>query len=172
MKFSKYLLLVFVSLMLFSCRQKPKIEDYGNNFLQEIIVTEEGHFRGMSIGDDIEKVRSGETAELIENERNYLFYSQKINDADYYNVAYYFDKSGLFDINFTSNFASKQNADALFIDLKDYFEKLYGDPKSEQDYLVWRTKSDVSNNIEIAMIAHQDTLQGGFINLTIMNYDY
>lgn len=172
--------LILILMVLSSCRQKPEVSEYGQNF-QHIFVSDSGHFRGVNIGDDIERVKQIEKGTLIEEQSNYLLYQDKLDEDDKFDVAYYFDKSGLYTINFRGNFESETKSREVFNSFHDYYSKVYGKPQKQEAYSVWKTKSNLSDHIEIALINHDISKEthgqktekgGGFISLSIMNYDY
>ncbi len=163
-----------------SCQQKPQVAAYDETF-QSIFVSDEGQFRGVSIGDDIETVKQVEKGNLIEEQPNYLLYQDTLSKADVFDVAYYFDPSGLYTINFRGNFDEEQKANEVFTNFHDYYTRLHGNPKIRDGYYTWKTKSEKSKHIDISLINHPTKQEyhgemvgeeGGFISLSIMNYDY
>ena len=63
-----------IAVLISSCNQKPDISSQSNTF-KEIVFTGEGNFRGISIGENIEKVKGKEKAKLVTEEKDYLYYN-------------------------------------------------------------------------------------------------
>jgi hypothetical protein len=172
--------LLFTILLVHSCKQKPQVAAYNETF-QSIFVSDEGQFRGVNIGDDMETVKQVEKGTLIEEQPNYLLYQDTLGQQDLFDVAYYFDPSGLYTINFRGNFKQEQRANEVFTSFHDYYTRLHGNPSIRDGYYTWKTKSEKSEHIEISLINHRTQIdihgtlegqEGGFISLSIMNYDY
>jgi hypothetical protein len=163
-----------------ACKDKPQVATYDETF-QYIFLSDEGHFRGVSIGDDIETVKKAEKGEQIEEQYNYLLFQDTLDAQDKFDIAYYFDKSGVYTINFRGNFSSEEKSNGVFMNLQDYYTRLYGKPAIQDAYYIWKTKSEKSAHIEIALINHATSRQlhgetvgkeGAFLSLSILNYDY
>lgn len=160
------LLMIFFS----SCRTKD-VSEYGD-LLKPVMITDEGHLRGVSIGDDIEKVKNTEQAKLVEEESDYLYYDQQLNEDDFLNVAYYFDHTGLYEIMLDVTFEQELKANELFTSLHNFYTERHGNPKIEEGYYIWKTTSEVSTHIEIALKNTSPGNEKGFVTLIISNFDY
>jgi hypothetical protein len=174
------IVLLFIVLLQISCTQKPEVAAYDETF-QNIFVSDSGQFRGVNIGDNLETVRQTERGTLIEAQPNYLLYQDTLGRNDTFDVAYYFDPSGLYTINFRGNFNKTERANQVFTSFNDYYTRLHGNPSIRDGYYTWKTSSEKSKHIEISLINHNTMMEvhgkmegkeGGFISLSIMNYDY
>ncbi|MDQ3193316.1 MAG: hypothetical protein M3Q58_17165 [Bacteroidota bacterium] len=160
---------IILATMIYSC--KPEVSEYGDKF-ENIVLTGEGIFRNVNIGETLEAVKSKEKGKLVEEDTDYLYYDFEINSTDYYNISYYFDNTGLYETMFDATFDKKADAQELFNNFNDYYTKLYGKPKNEEGFLIWQTSSDVSNKIEIALVNNSTGNENGYVSLIISNFDY
>lgn len=163
----------FFTLLLFlvSCDRNNKLSEKGE-MLEKIILTEEGHFRGITIGDKIDKVKNVEKAALADEDKDYLYYDINLNENDFYNIAYSFDESGLYEIMVDVNFDNKAEVEELFNSFDKYFTDKYGEGFMEENFTIWKTSSDVSKQIEIAMTNNIEDSGEGYLSIAISNYSY
>jgi hypothetical protein len=166
----KISLSVLFALLLFSCKTKS-ISEYGNLF-ESVVVTSEGHLRGISIGESIEVVKDTEKAKIMEEEADYLFYDHSMNENEFYSVAYYFDNSGLYEIMLDATLENEKRGNELFTSFHSFFTERHGNPKIEEDYYIWKTTSDLSKHIEIALKNNSLPNEKGYVSVIVSNYDY
>ena len=84
--------LIFI---IFSCTQpKSKLSQYGPVF-ENVMLTDEGAFRGFSFGDSLGMIEVKETGKPVEKDRDYLYYEYKLTTAGSFNIAYDFDERGV-----------------------------------------------------------------------------
>ena len=172
--FKRYVISLFaiiIAVFISSCNQKPDISSHGNTF-KEIILTGEGNFRGISIGENIEKVKGKEKAKLVTEEKDYLYYNLPLDSSNFFDLSYYFDYSGLYEIMFDATFDKKTKADELFKSFYDYYTAQYGTPQIQEKFHIWKTSSSISKHIEIALVNKSEIPENGYISLIISNYDY
>lgn len=155
---------------IYSCNQNT--DDSVENKFEKIILTGEGIFRNINIGESLETVKAKETGKLVEEDIDYLYYDVELDSTDYYNISYYFDNSGLYETMFDATFNKKSDAEELFNNLNGYYSKRYGEPTNEEGFYIWETSSDVSKKIEIALVNNSEGTENGYVSLIISNYDY
>jgi hypothetical protein len=161
---------ILLSLLLFSCRTKD-VSEYGNLF-ESVVITDDGQLRGASIGDDLEKIKNIEQAKIVEEESDYLFYDQSLNENEYFNVAYYFDNTGLYEIMLDVTLENEKKGNDLFTSFHNFFTERHGNPKMEEGFYIWKTTSDVSEHIEIALKNNSKPNESGYVSVIVSNYDY
>ncbi|HET6244451.1 MAG: hypothetical protein H0V01_06900 [Bacteroidetes bacterium] len=154
-----------------SCNQTSDLSEYGETF-EKIILSKDGSFRSINIGESIEAVKAKETGNLVEEDTDYLHYDVELNKTDYYNITYYFDGSGLYETMFDATFDKKSSAEELFKNFSAFYSNQYGEPKNEEGFHIWETSSAASKKIEIALSNNSGGTENGYISLIISNYDY
>ena len=167
--FFLYTGLLLTTLFFASCNGNGDVSENGEMF-EKIILKEEGHFRGAVIGDKIDKVKKGEEAVLSEEDKDYLYYDVSINENDYYNVAYYFNENGLYEIMVDVNFDSKAEMEDLYNSFNKYFTSKYGEGIIEENFIIWKESPDASKQIEIAMTNNIEDSGEGYLSITISSY--
>jgi hypothetical protein len=159
-------------LIVIACNNKKNASDYGSAF-SKIIVSDDGLFRGAHMGEKPENIKAREKANLIDEDGiYYLYYDESISETDFYNVAYYFDESGLYEIMFDANFEKQGESEELFNNFSNYYTDRFGQAKKEENYHIWKTSSGNSKNVEIALVNNSTDNGGGYLSLIITNYDY
>lgn len=165
----KFTLFIFlIGLLLGSCKQEE------SPYFKTILISENGHFRGISIGDNIDKVKTNENKIfLVDKMRGYLHYDYEIDMGNSYTVSYDFSKTNLlYEIETTVYLDDITDAPILFNTFHNHFSQKYGKGKVEEDnYTTWKTISKkTQNNIEIAML--NESISYGIISIKIRNLDY
>ncbi|MDG1476155.1 MAG: hypothetical protein P8Q14_03340 [Vicingaceae bacterium] len=165
--FPKLILLLSIC-FLFAC---------GNNkspYYEEILNSDKGQFRGVEIGSSIEQIKTLENQGfLIDEMLDYLHYDYEINMGNTYTVTYDFsEKNELYEIETAIFLDVIEDADLLFKNFSDLFNRKYGVGKTEADgYITWNTKSSISNSdISISMI--NDSQSYGFITIFVRDLSY
>jgi hypothetical protein len=167
MKLKLHYFPLLLLLILFSCTPKK------NQYFDTLLKTETGIFRGIEIGNSIEKVKETENEDfLVDNMPDYLYFDYKLDMGNSYTVSYDFSENQLYEIELAAYFDQIEDADELFKDFSNHFNKIHGKGKIEDDgYTSWRTKNEKTNtNIEIAMV--NDSKEYGYISILISNLDY
>ncbi len=173
---NKYLLLGFIAVfivMLAACSKQIELE--------EIIKTEEGHFRGINIDDSPEKVLSMENStKLADHSRSntYLYYDipmkKKGNtkNANSFTLAYNFEDEKLYEIQVDIYLENEGDCQHIYEGLVDLFSRKYGPSTQDEDYLVWNTRLDDGDNISYELVDESSEYKSGKLSLTIFNVDY
>ena len=167
----KILILLNVIFLLFACNNQKADNEYSDYF-HKIVNSENWHLRGIEIGDRIDSVRSMETSRLVKETKELLYYESKLNDSDYLNISYYFDKSLLYEIRFDINITDRANADMLYQNLNVFLNKQLGQKNRIELYDIWKTKNDFSQKIEIAVSKDTSETNSTKLFLSVVDYDY
>ena len=139
---AKYFSLLFLILIIVSCNQpKSKLAAYGPVF-ESVMLTENGVFRGLRLGDKMDSVRLHEVAKPIETDSGYLYYEMKLDTSGTFNITYNFDDNKLDEIQSDIYMNNTATADEVFTKFKTYFDNHYGESQTQQGYTVWTVKSE------------------------------
>lgn len=115
--------------------------------------TESGQLRGMSIGDEKEKVLALETLELIEDNDDELYYSAVLDaeSESSFSVYYIFDQYGLFEIQVDVFPVDGAEVKELFDDFEKLFSERYGDGEKKGNAIIWSTYSRNNTHIDVRL---------------------
>ena len=153
---------------LFSCKNNK------SPFYDDILKSENGQLRGATIGNTIEEIKPLEEDNFLkESMSNYLHYDYEISMGNSYTVTYDFSEDNeLYEIELAVFLDVITDADLLFKNFADHFNRKYSVGKTEEDgYITWHTKSKNSaNRIAISMI--NDSESYGYVTILIRNLDY
>lgn len=101
-------------------------------------LTQQSHWRGISLGDSITKVKATEKAQLFENEANHLGYTVEFPNLESMDVLYYQDgRQRVSTIGIDLYLNTQQSVNGYIKGLTDYFTGRYGKSTLEQKTLVW-----------------------------------
>lgn len=166
----KFTLNIVVATLIVSCGNVKDLNEYAPE-LEQLVLTNDGIFRGINLGETLEEVKEKEKAALNDESSDYLYYDATLNETDYFTINYYFSAKGLYEINIdvyqdiTASALSLRNA------LETYLNDKYGKSKSKDDYLLWETDAKGFKNVEIALFGEEREEGGGFISISIIAYE-
>ncbi|MDF1673488.1 MAG: hypothetical protein P1U41_08280 [Vicingaceae bacterium] len=163
-KLNNILVLVCIAL-LFSCGGS------NNEYYEMIRKTDDG-LRGAFIGDNIDQVKQVENEKFLKSEKpDYLHYDYPVSMGNSYTVAYDFsEENKLYEIELTVFFDVIEDAQTLFLDFEEQFNRQYGkSKKADDDFTIWNMNND-NVNAEIAMI--NDSQAYGYLSIIIRDLDY
>lgn len=150
--FIKYLVLTLFFAVTSSCNEhKSEIDNYGDVF-KNVVISEDGIFRTLYLGNAINEVLEKESAKPIEQDVNYLYYEYKIDSSITFNIKYTFDERGLneieSDIFITNNIGLAEDTYAQF---KKYYDDHYGESETQRGFNVWPVKSEEYDEVMISL---------------------
>jgi hypothetical protein len=165
-------LFILVSLFL-SCSPKKaptgKVEDY-TVVLRTIIRTDSGLFRGVNLGMEPGKVKLQEQNKRPqEDEENYLSYAFAFGDSLSGNYYYDFDK-GVEEIGVDIYREKAKECDWLFNDLKNYYTCRYGQPKTENNILLWYISKQGKEGAQVTLQDESKDYLYGKLTITIFPF--
>ncbi|NUM49669.1 MAG: hypothetical protein HUU48_01015 [Flavobacteriales bacterium] len=166
-----YILLVLVAASLItSCGGNASSDPV----FQTILLNENGHLRGSKIGDPIQDVEKREDSRgLKESENEYLYYEFFFSEDESYTVTYNFYENRLIEIIVSVYINTESGAKQLFENFNERFNTLYGSSHLEDDgFLVWNTKADNGNAVEVAMIKDYEEGSYGYVEIRFNDLDY
>ena len=165
--FPKTLLLLSIC-FLFACNNNK------SPYYDDVLKSEEGQLRGAQIGNSIEQTKTLENqAFLIDEMPSYLHYDYEISMGNSYTVSYDFsEKNELYEIEVAIFLDVIEDADLLFKNFSNHFNRKYSLGKKEADgYMSWNSTSSISNSpISISMI--NDSQSYGFITIFVRDLSY
>jgi hypothetical protein len=145
---------IFLSLFLFaffvsSCnRSSSSLKEYGP-IVQSVILSNNGVFRGLSLGDKMDSVQRSEPIQPMEVDDGYLYYEYKIDSTASFNISYNFEEAGLSEIQSDIYIHDPKNTETIFNQFKTFFEEHYGTSEDQQGYTIWSVKSEKYNSVKI-----------------------
>lgn len=142
---SSFLLLLSV----FSCTSpKSKLAEYGP-VLENVMQSDEGAFRGFSLGDAFDSIQKTEKVPPIESDENYLYYEYSIDTLGTYNVAYNFEEKALNEIQSDIFINNSSKTEEVYNNFKKYFDLHYGVCEDHMGFAVWTVKSAKYGDVRI-----------------------
>ncbi len=129
-------------------KKKPTLAIYGNVF-ETVMRTDDGAFRGFSLGDKIDSVQARESGKPVETDAGYLYYEYKLDSANSYNITYTFDEMGLSEIQSDIFITNADKTDEIFNHFKTYFDQHYGASESHMGLTVWTIRSEKYGEVRI-----------------------
>ena len=136
------LISVLLIMIVFSCSPPAsKMAKYGPVF-ENVMLTETGVFRGLSLGASFDSVQLKEQVKPIETDSGYLYYEMKLDTTGSFNIIYNFDDNELNEIQSDILINNAANTEEVFAKFKMYFDEHYGESQNHQGFTVWTVKSD------------------------------
>lgn len=164
---TKYSYIFLIFLILAACTAKK------SEYFSTLLKSENATFRGIEIGCNIEDVKAQENIEfLVDDMPDYLYFDYKLDMGNSYTVSYDFSENKLFEIELAAYFDKIEDANQIFIDFSNYFNKTHGKGTIEDDgYTTWKiNNNELDKKIEIAMV--NDSQEYGYISILITDLAY
>lgn len=134
-----------------SCsNSKSELKEFGPVF-KSVVLSDEGIFRGFSLGDAQVEIQNKEIAKPIEADSGYLYYEYKLDTTGSFNITYNFDEKGLNEVQSDIFINRSEEAEAIFNKFKAYFDEHYGESETQMGFNVWSVKSDKYDEIKISI---------------------
>lgn len=144
--FSKFILsLLIIHLISVSCTEEKKetppiqqrIFPGYHFFLDEIVRSQTGVFRGLNLNAKSEDIKKAEPHEATEISDGHLYYEYTIDSTTNYSIDYTLINDSLEEINLQINTNDLELGSYLFCDLKDYYASKLPNPTEDQGYVVY-----------------------------------
>mgnify|MGYP006000849077 CR=1 FL=1 len=164
----KKIISLFIICIFFSCKKNI------SPFYDQILKSEQGQLRGIEIGATIEAVEQLENKEFLRDKMtDYLHYDYEISMGNTYTATYDFSSENeLYEIEIAVFLDVVEDAEILFKNFSDHFNRKYSIGKTEGDgYMTWVTHSKNSNN-EVVISMINDSEEYGYITILIRDLDY
>ncbi|MBL7883792.1 MAG: hypothetical protein JNL69_06965 [Bacteroidia bacterium] len=138
-----------VLLLIVSCTEpQSELASYGPIF-ENVMISENGVFRGLSLGNSIDTVLSIEKSTAMEADEGYLYYEFSVDSSASYNIAYTFDEIGLSEIQSDIFINQSEQTEEVYNAFKSYFDKHYGTSQDHQGFAVWSVSSKKYGTVRI-----------------------
>ena len=144
-----FIVFVFATLTFVSCQDEKSSSLKYDSFFKEVIRSENGVFRGLSLGVQLDSVLKIEKVKAIEADDSYLYYEFQVDTIGTYNITYTFNEKGLAEIQSDVFINNQTNTDGVFNAFKSYFDEHYGPSGTDMGYSVWSIKSDLFGEVKI-----------------------
>lgn len=139
---------ILITLILFSffaCKtdetkkeiKKDRIFEGYHVYLDEIIKSKQGVFRGLNLNTSSDSTKTIENIAPIEKSPNDLFFEYKLDSITNYSINYSFTNDSLDEINVQINCNDVELTSYLFCDLKDYYANKLPNPTEDQGAVVY-----------------------------------
>ena len=166
--------ILFVSLLVVSCREtpkateqkKPRIFPEYNELLDEIIRSKEGVIRGVDLNSKAMVITKTETSQPSDVDRDYLYFEYTIDSVTNYSVTYNLEKDSLDEVAVQINCNDLDLTNKLFNDLKTYYEKKMPNPTEDKGYVVYNCFEGQRKPFVVSL-TDNSTPNKGIINLLI-----
>jgi hypothetical protein len=140
---------VIAMLAIVSCSEpESKFAKYGT-VVEAVILTDDGAFRGINLGDKMDSVQLKEAGPATEADDGYLYYEYKLDSSNAFDVAYTFDEKGLAQIQSEITINDPANTERIFNSFKLYFDDHFGKSANHQGYTVWSVRSEKFGDVKI-----------------------
>ena len=148
------IVVIVVSLFSFSCTNNNDNEQ--SELFNQLIKTEKGIIRGVSIDDKWVQVQKAENKRnLVSKSNAHLEYEFEINEEAFIVVAYHFDDKGCSEINIDTYFDAKEQTDEAITIYLEHFTAKYGKYLAEDDMYLWKNK-DKTISVELDYLDKDD----------------
>lgn len=106
-------------------------------YLDEIIKSKQGVFRGLVLNTNSDSIKKTEIIEPTEISDDHLFYEYVIDSITNFSIDYTLVNDSLEEINLQINTNDLELSSYLFCDLKDYYASKLPNPTEDQGYVVY-----------------------------------
>jgi hypothetical protein len=171
LRFFSVLFLSFCIFVSCSTKKEPtaKVEDYDET-MKLIFRNDSGLFHGANLGMKTEAVKKLEKGlQPDEEEDYYLSYSFGKSDT-LHGTWYYNFEDGLDEVGVDIFREKQKECDWLFIEIKNYFIKRYGQPRIENQLLIWFVKNQGKEGAQITLADESKDYGYGKLTLTFFPF--
>ncbi len=163
--FRHFLFIISCTLLLVACAGEDNTEE---QYFNTIIKTEQGHFRGVEIGDSLATVKAVDPDYLVFESEEELEYQIPLveEDSSFFDINYSFDEFGLFEIQVDIYLSNPDETTLMFERFKTYFNKKYGESMMSAGYTTWLTQSAQKNNVEVSLIDESTDFGYNLLSIT------
>lgn len=168
--------LPFLSLVLalLACEEVKKEEPIAKQrvfpgyhiLLDDILRSQKGVFRGVTLNTSPEEIKQMETIAPIENAEGHLYYEFKADSLTNYSIDYTFYKDSLEEISVQINTEDLELSSYLFCDLKDYYANKLPNPTEEKGQIVYNCFEGQRKPFVVSL-SDNSSLTKGIINMVI-----
>jgi hypothetical protein len=134
--------------------------------LDEILRSQKGVFRGVTLNTSPDDIKQMETIAPIENAEGHLYYEFKSDSLTNYSIDYTFDKDSLEEISVQINTDYLELSSYLFCDLKDYYANKLPNPTEEKGQIVYNCFEGQRKPFVVSL-SDNSSLTKGIINMVI-----
>lgn len=166
----KLLFSILLATSIFASGCTSSLEQYGTTF-SGLIKNEKGIFRGLKPGDSRDFVRRSESFDPITNNEQEISYEIPLADDGHIIVNYGFERDTLYEITMDLYTEKDETALNIIRNFKKYYDKKFGDHKSESGFCVWKTVDHQKKNVITIEMTDENEYEG-FGRWSFVVYDY
>ena len=147
-------------------KEQPRVFEGYHPFLDELVRSKEGVFRGLNLNAHPSAVRETEMSEPAESADGHLYYEYQADSLINYSVDYTFENDSLAEINVQINVSDVDLANYLFCDLRDFYANKLPNPTEDKGYVVYNCFEGERKPFVISLSDNSSPTRG-IINMTI-----
>ena len=157
------------SLLFISCNQKaesPRIFEGYHQYLDEIIISKKGAFRGIDLNNNSAFIKKTEKVAPIESSAEQLYFEYVLDSAMNYSIQYSLNNDSLEEISLQINSNDLELVSYLFCDLKDFYANKLPNPIEDKGHVVYNGNEGSAKPYNISLSDNSSTSKG-VINMVI-----
>ncbi|MBK9511842.1 MAG: hypothetical protein IPP61_01580 [Cytophagaceae bacterium] len=137
----------------------PKKKSKMSQWCDKIIGTNDGDFRGVTIGQDFEAIRKIEKMKLLDEGEDFMTFSCTNDDFELIDISYFGKNQKLDSIKVNVYLNHQADSELLLNEMKTQFTEKFGIPVIEGDGLYWH--HDRLHTVSLKNRSH--TLDNGIV---------
>jgi hypothetical protein len=173
-RLARYLAPLLIVLVFFACNsekkeeviEKKRIFEGFHPLMDEIVRSKKGVFRGLELNSRVADIKSTETVQPTESEKDRLYYEYVADSTTSYSIDYTINNDSLEEINVQINCTDLELSSYLFCDLKDYYANKLPNPIEDQGAVVYNCYEGQRKPFVVAL-SDNSTPSKGIINMVI-----
>ncbi len=173
-RLSLYFLPLLLLLSFFACNtekkeevvEKKRIFEGFHPLMDEIVRSKKGVFRGLELNAKVEDIKTTETVQPVEAEKDRLYFEYVADSTTTYSIDYTIHNDSLEEINVQINCTDLELSSYLFCDLKDYYANKLPNPIEDQGAVVYNCYEGQRKPF-VVTLSDNSTPSQGIINMVI-----
>lgn len=146
--------------------EKKRIFEGFHPLMDEIVRSKKGVFRGLELNAKIADIKTTETVQPVEAEKDRLYFEYVADSTTTYSIDYSIHNDSLEEINVQINCTDLELSSYLFCDLKDYYANKLPNPIEDQGAVVYNCYEGQRKPF-VVTLSDNSTPSQGIINMVI-----
>lgn len=169
LSFKIFVLIYIFFLTIISCHQKiesPRVFEGYHHYLDEIIISKEGAFRGINLNNNSAFIKKSEKVAPIESSPEQMYFEYNLDSTMNYSIQYTLNNDSLIEISLQINSNDLELVSYLFCDFKDYYANKLPNPIEDKGHVVYNGNEGYAKPYNISLSDNSSTSKG-VINMVI-----
>lgn len=169
LSFKIFVLIYSFSLIIISCHQKtesPRVFEGYHHYLDEIILSKEGAFRGINLNNNSAFIKKTEKVAPIESSPEQLYFEYALDSTMNYSIQYTLNNDSLEEISLQINSNDLELVSYLFCDFKDYYANKLPNPIEDKGHVIYNGNESSAKPYNISL-TDNSSISKGVINMLI-----